>query len=1169
MNDIKITDKAKTIIEEFDTTDLLATLGAMNLLFDNQNKNYATSYYSAFILFNQNSGKPKASRKTLSSLVEEMNKSGIIMPIQDPPEAPFFQKILFDMDYCVFNGVDHHAAFFVSRLCELLAFGDCSPLPKEYQQLIGKIVRSSLIMSDMIAVKLKPNYDDTMEYPGDKDIILPANIENLKSLLYFDKSDFYQMGLSEEDIQRYFVFHLLPEMKLRDCLDKEIPFYYKRPFIDCGDKLLLVDPTSINTYIRFFSLELAESFDCKDVFIEIVNETSFAWGEWQIRKSTLTYLDDKRFDDFKFINNETYKETIIPFSKTRIILYSACFDNNLEGKWTKVDIDKYHKSIKKQLNELKDTVEVTVVVLCFTYGAGLNVKEPHVFENSCLLLPFDEFESFVINEKHNPCAIFNTINYVQVTKHIFPPTMGEMNRIAFLHSNDYDFYLDDKADAYNTNLFVGFELTYHYRTLAAKEETNFVAFFYKQLLLLEKDSDNLYYLSPRFFDRDRVITYNRYHFGGVWVYSKVFDYNLVTFIGMVNYWLTNLKELLTKQIDKAFYIQLCFNRDEQTIVKQVGGTCLVNVMPIIISINEGKPFDEINLIKQILKCLGLLIPVVEKQLNDDFLDSNKRYNTPLSTDQIMLIPFRKQLKPIFISKYQSALLDDSIGRDYAIEKLGLVLGEKIGDADSFLKGAVTMLFDKLDAYAKTFDWLSSVQFMYEYQEDYLQKLLINKKNLKVKHALYTSHIDDINRIYYDLNSTSPCIRFLIQYFATMQYQGTDIMDECDLESLITLVHKIIHLANVDDGIVFGLLPKEVTLLRSKRLGIDLTNLEKFNSLLAGEMINDLVDTFNLHDEEKWPFSKELDEAYLEEHGFTFSQMSQVVSLLLAIGEEQQEEIKATSLNDVLKRFKETKSPLVTIDEQIILLVIDHLSFKKRDVFFDHSFQNFRDLYPWRFNRTESITRKPLIRYGDNLIWGDRTLYQCIVFTVEHVYEGKEPTKNHSSGKLKTLNGKILELKGERFNDLAFNHLSSNIANVDFYKCIKSFNNKRMTDNNGNFLGDIDILGIDQQRQRIYLIEVKDYQYSKNMAEFGFEQDEFLGTNKKKGFVKKELNRVKWVKEHLDDVKKEYNLNGSNWKVLYTFLSNKPLLCSVFGKVNFNNICIAKIDKKYLNSLDES
>ena len=206
MSRMKVTNYAAEIIKNYDTTDLLATLGAMNLCFDNQNKNYATSYYSTYILFNQNSGKPKASRKTLLLLVDELNKSNIIYSIQDPPEAPFFQKILYDRDYCVFNGVDHHAAFFVSRLCELLLFGDCSLLPNDFIFIVRKIVKTALSLSDSIYKKMNLQYDGIMNYAGDKSIVLPPNIEQLKSFLLFDKSDLFQLGLSEEDIQRYVVF---------------------------------------------------------------------------------------------------------------------------------------------------------------------------------------------------------------------------------------------------------------------------------------------------------------------------------------------------------------------------------------------------------------------------------------------------------------------------------------------------------------------------------------------------------------------------------------------------------------------------------------------------------------------------------------------------------------------------------------------------------------------------------------------------------------------------------------------------------------------------------------------------------------------------------------------------------------------------------------------------
>lgn len=1167
MSKTKVTNAAIDIIKNFDSTDLLATLGGINLSFDNQNKNYATSYYSTFILFNQNNGKPKPSRKTLIQLVEELNKSGIIYPMQDPPEAPFFQKIMFDRDYGVFNGVDHHAAFFVSRLCELLLFIDSESLPREFLLLLMKIVKVTLNISDEIYKSLKLKYDDLMEYPGDRPISLPPNIEFLKSLLYVDKSDVYQLGLSEEEIQRYLVFHTFSSLNVNEYLGKGIPYYYKRPFLDCGERLLLIDPTSINTYIRIISIELSELYKCKERFIDMINNTFADWGMWCIRKNIMNYAnEDKIFSNFKYTDTPNYKEAIIQFSKSKLIVYSACFDNNLEGKHTKIDIDKYLSLIKKQLDELPYDYSVIHVALCFSYGAGLDVRESSVFKNSSILLAFDEFESFTINEKYKPCALFDAVNYIQTTKHIFPPTMGAINRIAFLHSKDYDFYLDERADAYNTNLFVGFELTYSYRTLAATEEWLFIAPFYNQFVLLEKDSDNLYYSSNRFFDNSKVITCNRYPSGAVWVYSRQFDYNLVTFIGMVNYWLTKLKNLLAKTIDRYFYIELELNFKSDMVVKLINKTCLLNIVPILKSVSNGASFDEISLIKDILGRIGLLLPSVNSYLSEASLDPNKRHNTPLSTDQIMLIPFKRQLRPVFVNKYHSSLFDDAIGRDYAIGKCKLTPGSIIPNADAFLKGAVEKLFNDLDKCAKKFDWLLAVKFIYEYQEDYLQKLLINKRNFKIKYSLYDNHIKEINQIYYDLNNTSPCIRFLLQYFSTMQYGGKQIMDECDLEILVTLTNKIIHFANIDDGIVFKILPDKMVFLDSKRIDIELTNLEKFNKFIAGEMINDLIGEDISLSNNKWPFNKELNEAYLDEYGFTFEQMSQVIALILAIGQEQEDEIKEASISDILNRYHEVNSPEIKVDEKTILLVINHLSLMKRSVFFDSTIGNFRELYPWRFNRMESITRKPLIKFNDKLLWGNRTLYQCFVFTLDHIYDGSAPTKNHSSGKIKNLNGKVLRLKGECFNDVALDHLSKIMPDLHFFKGIKSFNNRRISNDKGEFLGDIDILGIDEKKQRIYLIEAKNYQYSKNMAEFGFELGEFFGTEKNKGFIQKEMNRVNWVKNHIDDVKKEYKLEGDSWSVLYTFLSEKPLLCSIFGEATFNNVSIAKINKKYLNSL---
>ena len=79
---------------------------------------------------------------------------------------------------------------------------------------------------------------------------------------------------------------------------------------------------------------------------------------------------------------------------------------------------------------------------------------------------------------------------------------------------------------------------------------------------------------------------------------------------------------------------------------------------------------------------------------------------------------------------------------------------------------------------------------------------------------------------------------------------------------------------------------------------------------------------------------------------------------------------------------------------------------------------------------------------------------------------------------------------------------------------------------------------------------------------------FIDTSKRKSFLTKELNRVAWVKNHISDLMKHYKLEQGDWKVRYTFLTNKPLISKEFSNKKINSTSLKLISLKYLRSLKD-
>ena len=196
-----------------------------------------------------------------------------------------------------------------------------------------------------------------------------------------------------------------------------------------------------------------------------------------------------------------------------------------------------------------------------------------------------------------------------------------------------------------------------------------------------------------------------------------------------------------------------------------------------------------------------------------------------------------------------------------------------------------------------------------------------------------------------------------------------------------------------------------------------------------------------------------------------------------------------------------------------------------------------DVYPWRFNRAYSFNRRPVIMRESTMIWGNRQLYHMLMYVTDLIYEGKISTKND---KMSTLIGRISDDRGRRFNKLIADILSDmEVFVID--SNVDKINKQSVADEKGNTLGDIDVLIIDREKQRIYVAEVKDFNFSRNPYEIQQEYQKMFVDGKKKCYATKHARRVDWVKEHIEDVKLHYKLVDVTWNIYGLFIVSEPLI----------------------------
>ncbi len=367
-------------------------------------------------------------------------------------------------------------------------------------------------------------------------------------------------------------------------------------------------------------------------------------------------------------------------------------------------------------------------------------------------------------------------------------------------------------------------------------------------------------------------------------------------------------------------------------------------------------------------------------------------------------------------------------------------------------------------------------------------------------------------------------RFLIEYVAAQPPSGTRPMSHALYDRLLALATQLHNRGYFSDLIHFQLEDAPVSVLPSRRLGVGrdtrfMKGREAFLHQFARGEVARSVDRFpRLWQREEpgaAPDVAAYDAALAEELGFTLTEMGALFAAIIEAAYDRDGETKVALVSELMDELEQGLGwPRDRVER-----AFDLLALRPRAQFAPPG-DPFRleDIYPWRFNRTLSYVRRPLVvrpsDRGDEVVWGVRHCYVAHQYFGGLVIDGY--LKAQSPG-MRLLIGRLRNEDGRQFNN-SVTDLFEQQEGMIVRSQVKKIGSLRIERTRGEDLGDVDVLVADPAAHRLRAVETKDLAIARTPAELSNELAEtFQSTNDHQAAIDRHVERVDWLREHLTEV----------------------------------------------------
>ena len=1191
-----ILDTLLSRLNNYDINDFICRVSALNLIPYNQNKCAIFDKLIDHVLMSANPLSPslnKMSPKKFKDLIETGMNLNLAMGI-DPIEMPFIQRIKFYGNKWIFSGINSAPAYILQNFIDVLHKYEKRFDPNFILQ-VNQIIHFVLEISTQIVERVGYS-SDVYEHHEKQEIVFlsQSELNKLSQAITFEETDF--LNVMDDNFRCNIYFDKKRLMDIEKAEDN-YAFYYC-PFLKIdSNHFIVLNPSMLVPFTIYNILAISNDFGIKKEIVDLYNEKT--WFECQ---RSLKNLGHKKIDSaslgLELINTDNYKETVYTAFNDGVLFVRLFCDNTDDYSFSNMfsttsipveDIENRWKEIIDSNSIIKkEKFYQLTIINSLGRGVLLPFNQPTCPRNM-VLTPF-ELSCIATNEQNHPNFIAHYIDSKQRLGKHTPLYAEEINYVALYVENEYSFYLGDDYDTRKANIFAGPGDSVDYINKALVETNVQLADFpgseYLREIIFNEPERNIY-CATSLTDFSLM---NRFKNLDIWVSGErpgsTEELNILrSVLDLITYWFSECvtiidrniffaksiliknhftgniqdyyieKDLADKKItsylsaeqeNETFHIYwkpeafLCFVNNENVAEKELIRWLLCNISAMVVGDFDLSGFDDL-----------FDNPLKTKMFSLDYMDHP--YLKPM-IETIRHIP----------AEFEHKLLDE-IGYYFLYNKKYEYGIMKNPEKHQICNDIVSFLYKKLQSEVKKFSPIGFYDSLCFDLECAIYSMMLTQKRYAYDVACYPERASKIDSEFNEINKTSIAAKFLLEYIAAIPPSGNTVLGEGDYEYMLTICSLIIEWAHNSDMFKYKMIDNDLEMLKSGRIGLKKDSIDRLaasNYAASRKRLNAISNpVINLYSPKNLVSNEDLDVAFKDEYSYSFSELCNCVFVLIEIGDTINSDVKRISSKLAYQKIAERCNLCVDVVKKII----DDISLTKRENYLKPPapYTAF-DVYPWRFNRKLSFIRRPITQAENDLIWGNRQLYHSLRFLYDLILDSKLSTKK--GGKLESYLGKLINKRGNDFNDVVAKKLKTYDSLIVASK-VKKINGHRIMSEQNNDLGDIDVLVIVPSKKKIIVIEVKDFSFAKTPYEM-YQQylSVFVDDEKELCYMSRHHKRVDWVKNHITDVLKNYNLSGDGWKVTEALVVDESIVCNDFYHKDQKIILYSELTKQIVEKI---